>query len=168
MWFWWKVKRFFVGFQILQVSLNSKLSISSMIFWIDFFFRVGSHLLLSLVSSHLLLIFSDRFLKSWFFPFASNFELKWKLKSPLIIMLLLPILFMFCNILWDSVSVRSCCDSVLHLKSFIKTNLTSAMGSISKTQSFSSAVWLTRMKDFDPTYPIPTLHELVFFRGKKN
>ena len=79
MWFRRKVKRFSVGFRILQVSHNSKVSISSIIFPIDFFFRVG------------------------FPPFAYNFELKWKLKSP-IIMFLFPI----------SVSV-SCCDSVLQL-----------------------------------------------------
>ena len=40
------------------------------------------------------------------------------------------------------------------------------MGSISKREPFSSAVRLTRMKDFDPTYPIATLYELVFFHGK--
>ena len=114
--FWWKVKRFSVGFQILQISHKSKLSISSIIFPIDFFFRVD------------------------FPPFASNLELKWKLKSLPIITFLFPI-STFYSILCNSVSVRSCSGSVLQLQIFIKTNLTSSTkASISKRRPFLSAV----------------------------
>ena len=53
--FWENVKRFSVGFWILQISHNSKLSIGSITFVIAFFFRAGLS------------------------PFASKVEL-WKLK----------------------------------------------------------------------------------------